>query len=87
MSIVAQLLVLHVVIGIAVVYLFATIFGDLSEKTYHARNRSLLKRLLLPGRLANKQTWFKLQRTIAWIGLGLAAMVYATAMIKILHQL
>ena len=86
MNVVAQLLLLHVVIGVGVVYLLATIFGDVSEKTYHARKRSFLNKLLLPGRLADKQVWFKQQRRISWIGLGIAAVVYVTAMIKILDQ-
>jgi hypothetical protein len=87
MSIAGQLILLHVVILVMIAFCVATIrsrrFDDL---TYDARMNSLLRRFLMPGKLADREVWRKQQKAISWFGLILSAVIYVLAMIRILHD-
>jgi hypothetical protein len=84
MSITGQLILVHAGIGFAVWFCLASIRGRMADRTYEARMSSPLRFFLLPGRLAERAVWIRQQRVMAWIGLGICAVVYLGAMIKIL---
>ena len=58
-------------------------FDDL---TYDARMSSPLRRFLMPLKLADREVWRKHQKVISCFGLIFSVVIYAFAMIKILHE-
>jgi hypothetical protein len=87
MNIAGQLILLHVVTG-AMVGLCAISIRSrrFDELTYDARINSPLRRLLMPGRLADREVWRKQQKIISWFGLIFAVIAYVFVMFKILHE-
>jgi len=87
MSIAGQLILLHVVIVAMIAFCAIGVrsrrFDDL---TYDARMSSPLRRFLMPGKLAHREVWRKQQKVISWFGLIFSVVVYALAMVKILHE-
>ena len=85
MSTIGQLIFVHVMIGLmaalCIISLRSRRFDDLS---YEARMKMPFRRLLMPGRLADRETWVKQQRVLARIGLAFCGVVYVCVMIKIL---
>jgi hypothetical protein len=87
MNIAGQLILLHVVTG-AMVALCADSMRSrrFDDLTYDARMNSPLRRLLMPGKLADREVWRKQQRIISWFGLIFASLIYVFVMFKILHE-
>ena len=84
MSTIGQLILIHGCIGFMVWFCLASIRGRMADRTYDARMSTPLRFFLMPGRLAERAVWVRLQRVMAWIGLAMAAVVYVLAMIKTL---
>lgn len=79
-----QLILIHICTGGMVWLYLATIRSRMADWTYDVRMFTPLRFLLMPGCLAERAVWVRLQRAMAWVGLVMAAVVYIGAMIKIL---
>jgi hypothetical protein len=87
MSIVGQLILLHVVTGaMATLCVFSICSRRFDDLTYDARMSSPLRRLLMPGRLADRGAWRKQQKLFSWLGLVFVLIIYVLVMVKILHE-
>lgn len=85
MSMIGQLIFLHVVVGLMAAFCIITIRSRrFNDFTYDARMKSPFRRFLMPGKLADREVWRRQQGMISWAGLVLCAVVYVLAMIKIL---
>ena len=84
MSTAAQLFLGHMGVLAWVAFWLANIRGRMAHWTYEARMGSLLRHLLMPGRLSDREGWVRQQKLISWIGLMFVAVWYVLVMIKIL---
>jgi len=87
MNLAGELILLHAAIAAVVACCALGIrsrrFDDL---TYDARMSWPLRRLLMPGKLADREVWRRQQKVISWFGLIFSVMIYAVVMIKIIHE-
>ncbi len=79
----AQLVLLHVCLVAIVLLWIWSVKGRFDDLTFDARKR--MGRLFLPGRLKNRESWVKQQRTMAHAGLVFALTVYLITLVKILR--
>ena len=62
-----------------------TVWGKLAEKAYAARMRPGLQSWLMPGRLAQKPHYIRVQKILALLTLPIALAVYVGAMASLLR--
>jgi hypothetical protein len=83
-----ELLLLHVV-SAGFVYGFCRLLmdKDYAGKLYEDRKLSEMDWLFLPGPLAKKETWIRVHRWIAVLGLIFVSVLYISTMLKIVGRL
>jgi hypothetical protein len=69
---------------VSVYFCVDTIWGDLADKTYDSRMKSLFRRLWMPGPLSRREVWVRYQKTLAAVGLPFVLLVYLAILAKVL---
>jgi hypothetical protein len=80
------LIALHAWAGVFLYGCIGTLWGNLAERSYVARMKPPVRGWLMPGRLRNKGTWIRLQKTCAALAFPFILAAYSVALMQLLHR-